>query len=73
MSDDVRRDQALSVCDPLPDWQRDEYPQAMFREGGQGASVRYVEPRDNTGAGATVGGLLRRYPDGTIVEIRIVP
>lgn len=69
----ARRNQAIAVCDPLPGMERDEYPLAMFREGGQGASVRYVRPGDNKGAGATIGGLLRNYRDGTIVEIKIVP
>jgi hypothetical protein len=69
----ARRNQALVVCDPVSSWERDEYPPAMFREGGQGASVRYVEPTDNGGAGARTRNLLQRYPDGTIVEIKIVP
>jgi hypothetical protein len=30
---------------------RDEYPPAMFNEGG-GASVRKINPSDNRGAGA---------------------
>jgi hypothetical protein len=69
----ARRNQAISVCPVISTWERDEYPLAMFREGGQGASVRYVEPKDNGGAGSTIGRLLRSYPDGTIVEIVVVP
>ncbi len=34
---------------------RDEYPPAMSREGGQGSSVRHIDKRDNRGAGACIG------------------
>ena len=49
--------------------QLDEYPPAMFREGGQGSSVRPVTPRDNRGAGACIGNQCRGLPDGTRVRI----
>lgn len=49
----------------------DEYPPAMFEEGGEGASVRPISPSDNRGAGASMGNQLRQYPDGTQVKIRI--
>ncbi len=26
-------------------YDRDEYPPAMFKEGGKGASVRYISPK----------------------------
>ena len=52
---------------------RDEYPPAMFREGGEGASVRYISPADNRGAGACMGGQCRALPDGSRVVIRITP
>ncbi len=35
---------------------RDEYPPAMFKEGGSGASVRHMQPRDNQASGASIGG-----------------
>lgn len=38
---------------------RDEYPPAMFKEGGSGASVKYVPPSDNRGAGASMGNQVR--------------
>ncbi|MGQ7856665.1 hypothetical protein ACUN24_20700 [Pedobacter sp. WC2501] len=44
---------------------------AMFTEGGNGASVRYINPSDNRGAGSAIGNGLRKYPDGTIVKIII--
>jgi hypothetical protein len=45
-------------------YDRDEYPPAMSDEGGRGASVRYVLPRENRSAGATMGRQLRIYCDG---------
>jgi hypothetical protein len=44
---------------------------AMFREGGSGASVRHISPRDNKGAGSSMGHQVRPYPDGTRVRIAI--
>lgn len=38
---------------------RDEYPPAVFAEGGEGASVKYVPYSDNRGAGASMGNQLR--------------
>ncbi len=49
----------------------DEYPPAMFEEGGKGASVRPISPSDNRGAGSTIGHQLRQYPDGTQIKIKI--
>jgi hypothetical protein len=37
-----------------PGQDRDEYPPAMFEEGGQGASVKYIDPSDNRGAGSSM-------------------
>lgn len=51
---------------------RDEWPMAMFGEGGDGASVRHINPSDNRGAGSSIGAALRDYPDGTVVKIVIV-
>lgn len=48
---------------------RDEYPPAMFQEGGDGASVRPIVPGDNRGAGSSMGHQARPYDDGTIVRI----
>ncbi|WP_251091650.1 polymorphic toxin-type HINT domain-containing protein [Streptomyces sp. Caat 7-52] len=50
---------------------RDEYPPAMFKEGGTGASVRHIDPSDNRGAGSTMGKALEQYPDGTRVVIYV--
>jgi len=50
---------------------RDEYPPAMFAEGGRDASVKYISPSDNRGAGSTMGWDLRSagLPNGAHVRI----
>ena len=53
-------------------YDRDEYPCAMFAEGGEGADVAYLEGRDNRGSGSALQGQLRTLPDGTRVRIRII-
>ncbi len=50
---------------------RDEWPPAMSREGGSGASVKYIDPSDNRGSGSVMGRGIRGLPDGAVV--RIVP
>ena len=52
---------------------RDEYPPAVFREGGSGSSVRHISPSDNRGAGACIGNQCRVLPDGSRVQINVVP
>lgn len=47
---------------------RDEWPMAMCAEGGEGADIEYISPKDNRGAGSWVGNQLEDYPDGTRVE-----
>ena len=51
---------------------RDEWPMAMFKEGGKGASVRNINPSQNRSMGSRIGALCRGLPRGTTVEIRIV-
>lgn len=48
---------------------RDEYPPAMFLEGGAGASVKYIDSSDNRGAGSVMGGDLDGLPDGARIRI----
>ncbi|HDV7285154.1 TPA: sporulation protein, partial [Mannheimia haemolytica] len=45
-----RRKEALQDIPPKTGYDRDEYPPAMFKEGGEGSSVRYISPKDNRGA-----------------------
>ena len=48
-----RRD-SMPGTPPKKGFDRDEYPPAMTREGGKGASVRYLDPSDNRGAGSCI-------------------
>ncbi|WP_332847348.1 two-partner secretion domain-containing protein [Pseudomonas lactucae] len=66
-----RRD-SLRGIETKPGLDRDEYPPAMFQEGGQGASVRHINPSDNRGAGACIGAQCRGLPNGTKVRIDVV-
>lgn len=49
----------------------DEWPPAMFKEGGAGASVRPIDPHDNRGSGACIGGQCRGLADGSKVKITV--
>ncbi|TRW22703.1 hypothetical protein FL857_11000 [Criibacterium bergeronii] len=65
------RKASLKGIDKIPGKDLDEYPPAMFEEGGNGASVRPINPSDNRGAGATLGHKLRPYSDGTKIKCKI--
>jgi len=70
------RSESLRGIKPKPKYDRDEYPMAMMAEGGKGASVRYIDPKDNQGAGSSIGHALRKYnnqeiPDGTKIKIEV--
>ena len=66
------RRRALAGMKKSSEYDLDEYPPAMFKEGGEGASVRQISPSDNRGAGSVIGHQLRGYPDGTKIKIKIV-
>lgn len=53
-------------------YDRDEYPCAVFKEGGSGADVVYIEGRDNRGAGSYMRWQMRNMPNGARVRIRVV-
>jgi len=61
------RKQSLAGIDTRKGYDRDEWPMAMCEEGGQGASVAYIDSSDNRGAGSWVGNQLSAYEDGTKV------
>jgi RHS repeat-associated protein len=67
-----RRAKALRGLTPRAGFDRDEYPPALFREGGEGASVKYIRPGDNRGAGACIGAQCRALPDATNVRIKVI-
>ena len=58
-----RRD-SLKGTKTIEGLDRDEYPPAMFEEGGAGASVRYINPSDNRGAGSCIGAGCRELDNG---------
>ncbi|WP_222853330.1 NucA/NucB deoxyribonuclease domain-containing protein [Fodinicola acaciae] len=72
--DGAKQNRADSLRDvpPAPEKDRDEYPPATFKEGGKGASVQYIDPSDNRGAGASMGNQLRRYEDSVDRQTRRV-
>jgi hypothetical protein len=43
----------------------------MFKEGGEGASVRPINPSDNRGSGSSSCRKLRTYPDGTKIKYKL--
>lgn len=56
---DANRRASLRGVPTRTGFDRDEYPPAMFKEGGEGASVKYVPPSDNRGAGSSMGHQIR--------------
>jgi RHS repeat-associated protein len=67
-----RRAASLAGIPRVRGMDRDEYPPAVFEEGGDGASVEYLPPSDNRGAGAVLGNALRDVQDGEWVLLRPV-
>ncbi|RVU91675.1 sporulation protein [Flavobacterium columnare] len=68
----AQRAKSLKGIPTKKGFDRDEWPMAMFKEGGNGASVRYINPSDNRGAGSAIGNALSDYPDDTRVLIKII-
>ncbi|EPN14170.1 NucA/NucB deoxyribonuclease domain-containing protein, partial [Pseudomonas syringae] len=66
------RKESIGGLSKVPGKQLDEYPPAMFKEGGTGASVRPISPKDNMAAGACIGNACRGLSDGEKVRIRVV-
>jgi len=67
----ARRQAALraSGLPSHPVMDRDEWPMAMFMEGGATASVRYVHHSDNRGAGSIIGQQCRPVPNGCKIRL----
>jgi Deoxyribonuclease NucA/NucB len=71
--EDAHRAASLADYPPRTGYDRDEYAPAMSREGGSGADVRYIDPSDNRGAGATMGNALEGWCEGQPFRIDITP
>ncbi|MYW69536.1 hypothetical protein GTY65_36540 [Streptomyces sp. SID8379] len=69
-ADDNRADSLRGIPTDSPR-DRDEYPPAMYKEGGTGASVQYIAAKDNQGSGSAMGSAVRGLPDGTRVKISV--
>lgn len=67
----ANRQASTGALDKVAGKHLDEYPPAMFREGGAGASVRPINPRDNMSSGACIGNACRGLPDGNRIQIKI--
>lgn len=50
---DENRQESLRGISTKCGYDRDEWPIAMCAEGGEGASIEYIDPSDNRGAGRT--------------------
>jgi len=67
-----RRRESLARKPTRSDFDRDEYPCAVFAEGGAQADVAYIEGSDNRGAGSAIQWQVRQLPDGTRVRVRVI-
>jgi RHS repeat-associated protein len=68
----ANRKAALKGTPVVEGLDRDEYPPAMFSEGGAGASVKAINPSDNRGAGGSIGQQAKKLANGTKVKIQVV-
>ena len=68
---DANRAAATKGLEKVPGMHLDEYPPAMFKEGGVQASVRAINPGDNTRAGAYIGNRCRPFPNGARIRIKV--
>nr|WP_304442030.1 NucA/NucB deoxyribonuclease domain-containing protein [Thermoactinomyces sp. DSM 45892] len=66
-----RREGSLKGIPTKKGYDRDEFPMALCSEGGKGADIKYVSPKDNRGAGSYIGNKLERYKDGQRVRISV--
>lgn len=56
---------------PRPATDRDEYPPAFTREGGSGASVRFIDAHDNRGAGSNIRAQTGELPNGAKIRVLV--
>lgn len=67
---DQNRHDSLKGIPTKKGYDRDEYPMAMCAEGGRGADIRYIVPKDNRGAGSWIANQLTKYPDGSRIQFK---
>jgi RHS repeat-associated protein len=66
----LRRKEALRGIPTQTGLDRDEYPPAMFVEGGAGADVKYISPSANRSAGSCIMNLCKDLPNGSTIILR---
>lgn len=66
-----RRRAALKDKKRVPGKDLDEYPPAMFAEGGAGADVVAMDKYTNRSVGSMIGNRLRDVPVGRKVKIKV--
>lgn len=69
----ARRRAALSGIPTRPGMDRDEYPPAVFAEGGAGASVRHIPLADNRSAGGQMSAQLAGATQGCTITMTVGP
>ncbi|MDH6129561.1 NucA/NucB deoxyribonuclease domain-containing protein [Kitasatospora sp. GP82] len=69
-ADANRADSLRGIATRPPD-DREEYPPAMYQEGGKGASVKYVPASDNQGSRSSMGSAVRGLKHGARVKISV--
>ncbi len=69
---DENREDSLRGIPTKPGFDRDEYPPAVAREGGEGADVRYVRSSENRSAGSYMGNRLEPYCSGQPFRMLVV-
>ena len=67
----ARRSESLKGYPTKTGFDRDEWPPAVFKEGGEGASIRYISPSDNRGLGAYLRNQIAPYENGAKVKIKV--
>ena len=65
----ARRAASLKGVPTVRGFDRDEYPPAVFKEGGAGSHVKHIPFSDNRGSGSSIGNQLRDVPDGSTVQL----
>jgi len=71
VDEQIHRKQSLRGIPTKKGYDRDEFPMAMCKEGGTGADIMYISPKDNRGAGSWVSHQVHDWLDGTRVLIKV--
>lgn len=67
-----RRKASLKGIETKKVYDRDEFPMAIFKEGGKRASVIHINPSDNRSVGPAIGKALEGNKKGSRVKIVII-